>query len=227
MTRQTLAVVCGFALGFGNSLASAAKEGLAVGESVTSFALKTLNPGESKENQVRLDDYYGEKAKTPKKAILLTFFATYCEPCKREMPFLAELYEMYRERGLMVVSVSIDKDADQIALVSGLAKKNGVTYPVVSDRFNIVAKRYLINKLPCVYVVDGQGKVTLASVGYSDDISKQLLDNIRQAVGEPLDAPVPPTLAKHMKGNKGKATVDVVSDKKDPDAGPAAAKAGE
>ena len=182
--------------------ASAGKDRYDVGETVTAFSLKTLNPTESGTTWLRLDELVGDKAKDPRRAVLLTFFATYCEPCKREMPFLAALYKEYKDAGLMVVSLSIDKEEKDISFVRELAKKNDVTFPVLSDRFNIVAKRYFISKLPCVYLLNTAGKVAMVNVGYSDDISKKLLDQIRAALGTRLDAPIPETIAKHMLGNK-------------------------
>ncbi|MBI5509674.1 MAG: redoxin domain-containing protein [Deltaproteobacteria bacterium] len=188
---------------FASSVAQAAgKDRYEVGEAVNSFSLKALNTAESGMGWVRLDDFVGDKAKTRKKAVLLTFFATYCEPCKREMPFVEALYRQYKDAGLMVVSVSIDKEDKDLDIVKKLIKKHGVTFPVISDRFNIVAKRYFISKLPCVYLVDTDGKVAMVNVGYSDDISKKLLDQIRTALGEPLDAPIPPEIAAHMTSPK-------------------------
>jgi len=109
---------------------------------------------------------------------------------------------------LMVLSVSIDKEAEQIEFVRKLAKDSGVVFPVLSDRFNIVAKRYYIAKLPCVYLVNGEGKVSMVNVGYNDDISKTLLDSIRKAIGEATSDPVPEALARYMTGHAGPATVD-------------------
>ncbi len=181
---------------------AATKDRYDVGEAVNAFSLKALNPTEAGTAWLRLDEYVGDHAKTPKKAVLLTFFATYCEPCKREMPFLAELYKEYKDKGLLIASITIDKEDKDIEIAKTLAQKHGVTFPVVSDRFNIVAKRYFISKLPCVYLVAADGKVAMVNVGYSDDISKKLLSEIRARLGEPLDGPIPEALAKHM--NHGK-----------------------
>jgi thiol-disulfide isomerase/thioredoxin len=190
--------------------ALAGKDRYDIGETATPFSLKTLNPAESGMTWVRLDEVVGDKAKEKKKAVILTFFATYCEPCKREMPFLEALYEAYRDRGLLIVSLSIDKEATEINVVKELAHRHGVTFPILSDRFNIVAKRYYISKLPCVYLVDAAGKVAMVNVGYSDDISKKLLGEIRTAIGEPVDAPVPEAIARHMTGStNGAESVEV------------------
>ncbi|MEE8408764.1 MAG: redoxin domain-containing protein [Myxococcota bacterium] len=189
--------------------ARAARDRLEVGEAVKNFTLKSINPEESGAPYVGIDRYYGPDAKDPKKVILLSFFATYCEPCKREMPYLAALYDLYRDKGLMVMLISIDKEADKIEIAKTLAKEANVKFPLLSDRFNIVAKRYYISKLPCVYLVNGEGKVDMVNIGYSDDISKSLLDNIRKAVGEPTSDPVPDALVRYMTGHTGPTTVNV------------------
>jgi thiol-disulfide isomerase/thioredoxin len=174
-----------------------------VGEAVKNFTLKVVNPEDVGHPYIGIDRFYGPEAKEPKKAILVSFFATYCEPCKREMPYLAALYDTYADKGLMILSVSIDKEAEKIDEVAALAKEARVKFPILSDRFNIVAKRYFIEKLPCVYLVDGAGKVAMVKIGYSDDISRDLLDNIRTAIGEPTSDPVPDALAHHMAGHDG------------------------
>jgi thiol-disulfide isomerase/thioredoxin len=202
-TKVSLLILCMF-LNSATALA-AGKDRYEIGEAPSPFSLKTLNPIDAGMTWVRLDEVVGDKAKDKRKAVILTFFATYCEPCKREMPFLEALYKEYKDKGLLIVSLSIDKDEKEINAVKELAKKHGVTFPVLSDRFNIVAKRYYISKLPCVYLLDAGGKVAMVNVGYSDDISKKLLDQIRGAIGEPADAPIPAAIAKHMTGNSKKA----------------------
>ncbi|MEZ4271308.1 MAG: TlpA disulfide reductase family protein [Myxococcota bacterium] len=179
-------------------LAAQDKDRFDIGEAVEMFTLKTANPEESGETFVSLDRYYGEEAKEPKKAILLSFFATYCEPCKREMPYLKALHDTYKEKGLQVLMVSIDKESDKIEQARALANSHHITFPVLKDRFNIVAKRYRIKELPCVYLIDAQGKVALVNVGYSDDISRKLLTGVRQLVGEPTSDPVPQTLTRFV-----------------------------
>lgn len=178
--------------------ASADRDRYDVGAEVPTFTLKAVNGDVLGESYITIDRYFGEGAKDPKKALMLSFFATYCEPCKREIPLLAALDEQYRDKGLQVVLVSIDTDAEKIEMARALAKDAGVRFPVLSDRFNIVAKRYLVAKLPNSYLVGPDGKVTMANVGYNEDISKRLIDEIRKALGEPTGEPVPDSIAKYL-----------------------------
>ncbi|MBI5510552.1 MAG: TlpA family protein disulfide reductase [Deltaproteobacteria bacterium] len=207
MMRTTLALL-GMFLAQTTAAQANEKDRFEVGEEVKNFTLKVVNTDEAGEPYVSVERYYGAEAKEPKKAILLSFFATYCEPCKREMPYLGALYNLYKDKGLMILSISIDKEADQIEFIKNLAKQSNVSFPVLSDRFNIVAKRFYISKLPCVYLVTGEGKVAFVNVGYNDDISRALLENIRKSIGEPTTDPVPDVLAKYMSGHPGEATTD-------------------
>jgi len=118
-----------------------------------------------------------------KKAVILSFFATYCEPCKKELPFLEKMFEKYKDQGLGVVVVNIDTKPEEIAKVGDLVKENGITYPIASDRFNIVAKRYGVKRLPCLYILDGTGKVALANTGYSEEFGGQLLAAVQKNLG--------------------------------------------
>ncbi len=122
-------------------MALADKDRYDIGEEVPVFTLKALNGDEAGEPYVSVDKYYGPEAKEQKKAIILSFFATYCEPCKKEMPFLAALYDTYRDKGLQILLVSIDKENDKVDVAKSLAADAKVKFPVLTDRFNIVAKQ--------------------------------------------------------------------------------------
>ena len=176
--------------------ASAAdKDKYDIGERVPGFSLKVVNDKDAGTNFVGLDDFVGDSPEAPKKAVLMSFFATYCKPCIKEMPFLAALHETYKDKGLQILSITIDKEADKVEEAKALASKAGIKFPLLTDRFNIVARRYFIEKLPCVYILDAQGKVQLVKVGYDDDVSRFLLDAVRGQLGEPTSDPVPATLA--------------------------------
>lgn len=199
----TAALLCAGLVPMG--VAHAGKDRYEVGESVPQFTLKVVNAQELGETSyLALDKFFGPNAKLPKKAILVSFFATYCEPCKREMPYLAALYDTYKDKGLQILLITIDKEAEKIDIARSLAKEAAVKFPLLADRFNIVARRYFIEKLPCVYILDADGKVAMVNVGYSDDDSKKLLDQIRKNIGEPISDPIPESLAKYL-NHGGKA----------------------
>lgn len=148
------------------------------------FRGRVLNADAAGEKAVALEQLVA----SGKKAVILSFFATYCEPCKKELPFLQEMYVKYKDAGLGVMVVSIDQKPEDIAKATQLAADNKLTYPVLSDRFNIVAKRYGVKRLPCLYILDSQGKVAMVNTGYSEEFSGTLVTTVQQRLGLPQDA---------------------------------------
>lgn len=118
------------------------------------------------------------------KAVLISFFATWCAPCKKEMPFLQQLYTEYKQRGLRVLSVAIDKDEATWPQIADLVKANHVSYPIVKDRYNLIARQYLGEKtaLPSVFIVNKEGKVALVKQGYPDDAALFLRAEVEKAL---------------------------------------------
>src|SRR5512142_122821 len=112
MTLRPLALAvallspAGRAVAEDGDLAEEIREGLPA----PSFSLRTLNPEASGETWVALDRFVGEDPDDPARVVVISFFASWCEPCKRELPFLAQLDRMYRERGLRVLAVNIDRE---------------------------------------------------------------------------------------------------------------------
>ena len=119
-----------------------------------------------------------------KKVVLITFFATWCKPCKKEMPFLQQLYTDYKSKGLQIISVAIDKDEATWPEIGELVKKNHVTYPIVKDRYNLIARQYLGDKtaMPSVFILDKDAKVVLVKQGYTNDAAEFLKAEVAKAL---------------------------------------------
>jgi thiol-disulfide isomerase/thioredoxin len=151
-----------------------------------SFSLRTLNPEASGETWVALDRFVGEEPDDPAaRAVVISFFASWCEPCKRELPFLAQLDRLYRERGLRVLAVNIDQEDAGIEAARRMITAARVTYPVLSDRFNFLARRYLGDQapLPSVFLVRRDGTIARVERGYAKDASQLLLADVLAALG--------------------------------------------
>ena len=108
------------------------------------------------------------------KYILLDFWASWCPDCRKDSPFIMQLYKKFGAKGVAFVGVSFDKNME--SWKNGVAKL-GIEYTQVSDlkqmRESPVAKAYHIGWIPTVYVIDPQGKVALATV-VSDKVSAYL-----------------------------------------------------
>ncbi len=164
-----------------------ASEHLALGVVAPNFIARTLNSKVCNIRQYILEDYVGQEASTPQKLLVISFFATYCKPCIRELPFLNALYEKYKQAGLQVVSISVDKNKVDQQKVSALIKEKGVKFPVVKDPYNLIMKRYAVKRLPAVYMVNSEGEVSFVNIGYNKNAGKKLLITLQEKLGLPKD----------------------------------------
>jgi len=163
-----------------------ADEEVAEGLPAPPFTLRTMNQEASGVPLVSLDRYVGaEPEDAEARVVLISFFASWCGPCKREMPYLQQLHSMYRDQGLRVVSVNIDQEEPAIADARAMIEKAKVTFPVLSDRFNFLARRYLGEQspLPSVFIVNRDGTIARIEKGYGKDASSFLLAEVQRALG--------------------------------------------
>ncbi len=179
------------------STAAVANEELAtVGQTAPAFRL----PQYVGKEVVGLDRWVGAEPTEPGvKTVVMSFMASFCEPCKKEMPYLQLLHEKYKDKGLRVMMISIDTEPEGQKKVLELLTENKVTFPVLKDRFNLVARRWLGSKvpLPSLFIVGADGTITEAHRGYNDDMSQTLLAEVQTKLGVPkeevrLAVPTPP-----------------------------------
>jgi thiol-disulfide isomerase/thioredoxin len=183
---KPLAMAVCLALVAAPAAALADDELAAVDHPAPMFRLPVYNAKPVGQSVVGLDRYVGPDA-TEKdvKVVLLSFMASFCAPCKREMPYLEALHERYKDFGLRVVSVSIDTEPEGQKIIDELIEQNKVTYPVLKDRFNLVARRWLGNQspLPSVFLVRPDATVSQVHRGYNQDIGVVLAAEIESALG--------------------------------------------
>ncbi len=99
------------------------------------------------------------------KVVVVNFWATWCDPCREEIPDFVELYKAYQGRGLEIVGVSVDTGGEE--RVKAFAKKFGIEYPVVVADIQ-VARQWLVRGIPRTFVIDREGKVAQKIVGVTD-----------------------------------------------------------
>jgi cytochrome c biogenesis protein CcmG/thiol:disulfide interchange protein DsbE len=136
-------------------LQSSKYEPLTVGKVAPDFALPDLG-----EKTVRLSDYRG-------KVVFLNFWATWCKPCREEMPSMEVLYKNFEKDGLVVLAVSIDRvttKKDIPPFVKGMS----LTFPVLVDSWGQTDKRYKLMGVPETYIIDQQGVLREKIIGPRD-----------------------------------------------------------
>ena len=104
---------------------------------------------------VRLEDLKG-------KVVLVNFWATWCPPCRLEMPAMQALYTRYHDQGFAILAVNLQEQDDQM---SAFVDEMGLTFPVVIDRAGDLSSAYRVTSLPTTFIVDREGIIRDRIVG--------------------------------------------------------------
>jgi cytochrome c biogenesis protein CcmG/thiol:disulfide interchange protein DsbE len=97
-------------------------------------------------------------------AVLVNLWATWCPPCRAEMPAMERMYQEYRERGFIVLAVNTTSQDDVFGVVP-FAEKHALSFPVLLDETNTVATRYQLRSLPSSYFIDRDGMINEVVIG--------------------------------------------------------------
>ena len=116
------------------------------------FELETLDG-----RAVKLSDFRG-------KAVVLNFWATYCGPCRVEMPWLIDLYKEYRSRGLEIIGISMDDDGERHQ-VADFLREFRVNYTIVLGNYVVGDAYGGVRFLPQTFFIDRKGQITGSAVG--------------------------------------------------------------
>ena len=139
------------------------------GQPAPDFALKS-STGEN----LRLSEYRGD-------VVMINFWATWCGPCRQEMPLLDELYARYQRVGFNLLGVNIDDDSRR---AMQMIEELGVSFPVLFDARKEVSKLYEVEAMPVTVLVDREGKVRYVHHGYKPGYEDKYLDQIRSLLRE-------------------------------------------
>ena len=131
-----------------------------VGEQVPNFRLPT-----SDDSELLLSDFAG-------RAVVLNFWATWCSPCRAEMPALQQIANEYEPSGeLVVVGINMMEPAEA---VKSFTKELGLSFPMVLDREGVLAARYGLIGLPATFFIDADGILQAQTLG---QLHGELLDD--------------------------------------------------
>ena len=139
------------------------------GETAPNFTLKAANG-----DNMRLSEYRGH-------VVMLNFWATWCGPCRQEMPHLNELYEAYENLGFVVLGVNLDEKKQRAhSLVSEL----GVSYPTLFDLDKKVSRSYDVDAMPTTVLIDRDGIVRHVHRGYRPGYIEMYQEQVRKLLRE-------------------------------------------
>lgn len=148
-----------------SSIASSGIEG----QPAPDFALRSSSGA-----NLRLSEYRGD-------VVMINFWATWCGPCRQEMPLLDELYTRYQRVGFNLLGVNIDDDSGR---AMDMAKELGVSFPVLFDAQKEVSKLYAVEAMPVTVLVDREGTIRFVHHGYKPGYEEKYLNQIRSLLRE-------------------------------------------
>ena len=148
--------------------AGTAVAAIAPSSTAPDFTLHTMNGP-----NMRLQEQRG-------KVVMINFWATWCGPCRQEMPHLDRLYDKYKSSGFVLMGINVDDDTRNAAAV---AAKLGVRFPVLLDTDKQVSRLYDLSTMPSTVLVDRDGKVRYVHrgylSGYEDTYDKQVRELLK------------------------------------------------
>jgi thiol-disulfide isomerase/thioredoxin len=147
----------------GSSNSQAAESDFSTIPVEVNYAAPNLQLRDVTGSAVSLDMYHG-------KVVLVNLWATWCPPCKAEMPTLQNFYDEYKDTGFVVIAID---SGETIDLVKSFVGEFGLTFPVWLDEGDVTEKAFGTISLPSSWVIDRAGKVRLSWVG---EISSRVLE---------------------------------------------------
>lgn len=117
------------------------------------------------------------------KVVLLDFWASWCAPCKQEMPFLIELYKTYKEKGFEVIAVNLDtqeKNMTRFIEQMSASPEFKITFKVVSDPKAQIAGKYKLEGMPSTFLIDRQGHIRYRYTGFHPSKKEDYKSDLEQ-----------------------------------------------
>lgn len=105
---------------------------------------------------LRLSEYRGD-------VVMVNFWATWCGPCRQEMPLLDKMYKRYKKAGFTLLGVNVEKDR---AKAQRVAKQLNVSFPILFDSAQQVVDAYKVGSMPSTVLVDRNGNIRYVHLGY-------------------------------------------------------------
>lgn len=136
--------------------------------------------------ELKLEDLDGKPLRLADlrgKVVLVNFWATWCPPCRREMPSLQRLYQSLPRERFEVLAVNVGEDDGTVFAFTGTLDP-APTFPLLLDRDSQVIRKWPVKGLPSSFVIDQQGRVALRAVGGRDFDSPAVAGQVRALIEE-------------------------------------------
>jgi len=133
------------------------------------FTLKS-NQGKN----LRLEDFRGE-------VVMLNFWASWCGPCRQEMPLMEELYKKYQKLGFTILAVNVDEDSSD---ADGFLSAVPVSFPVLYDNQSKVSEQYEVDAMPTTVMIDRDGNKRFLHRGYKEGYEIEYAKQVKQLIRE-------------------------------------------
>ena len=139
-------------------------------QSAPDFVSENLRGGNS-----GLADYEG-------KIVLLNFWATWCMPCRAEMPGMETLWQNYKEQGLVVAAVSVDEGSR--GRIETFSKLFDLSFPILLDPESKVSDLYKVSNMPTSFLIDRNGKIISRIVGTEEWASPEAIQLVEKLLAQ-------------------------------------------
>jgi thiol-disulfide isomerase/thioredoxin len=141
------------------------EEVLKIGDEAPTFSLPDLT-----NNYIYLRDYCGEKLRKPwinktKHVVVISFFATWCAPCKQEIPYLEQLQNEFKGKDIKFFLIDVGEEREKL---DEFLAQNEISLNILHDRHQQISAKFGANSLPRLVVVDKEGIVQLVKRGFKD-----------------------------------------------------------
>jgi peroxiredoxin len=108
--------------------------------------------------------------------VMINFWASWCGPCRQEMPLLDSIYKQYKDMGFILLGVNVEPHASS---ANAWLKKTPVSYPILYDPKSQVSQLYQVQAMPTTVIVDRKGIVRFVHNGYLPGDENQYMNSIR------------------------------------------------
>ena len=113
--------------------------------------------------------------------VMLNFWASWCGPCRQEMPLLENIYKKYHKLGFTLIGVNVEPDSKA---AEGFLEQTPVSFPVIYDKDSTLSRAYDVQGMPSTVIIDRKGKIRVLHRGYKAGDENEYLDSIRSLVRE-------------------------------------------